>query len=697
MKRILILTILILGVFTTSIFAQSAVKKGDEAFDSYRYESAVEYYTQALPSIKNLEQYSQITYRIGFAHYQMRNTVMAEEFFAKSLKSNSQQLTPEARLYYGHTLRMNGKYEDAIEVYETYLDIVPDDYRAKTAIKSCKEVPVWENEQTRWEVSNMAYFNSMKNDLTPVWGDKKKTTVLFTTTREGTKSDRGNNERSGQRFADIFEVKVDRKGKWSEATPIGGSVNTEQDEGRPFVTARGNIMYFTRCFSGQKIDIPCKIFKAQKRGKSWTGDVELVIPGFEGLDVAYPTLSPDELTMYFCAKSPAGYGGVDIYKMTRTNPKKDEWGEPINLGEPINTAGDEAYPYIKEDGTLYFSSDGHVGMGGYDLYTAKPRKDGGFEEPQNLRPPINSSSDDYGIMFYDKRERGYFTSTRPGGKGLDDIYFFRIPPLDLAVKGVVRDTTKEHFEFRIKGVKIQLLNEAGLVASYETSEDGTFFFENLEEDVDYILKASLGSDYFANTYTFTTREIYNDTTIERNINLAQIPKVITLPNIEYDRGKATLRPESTVSLDGLVKTLNDNPHLTIELRAHTDFIGIDESNMTLSDNRAKSCVDYLVSKGIAAERLKSRGFGESEPRVVDSVLSDKYKFIKAGDILTEGFIVGLKSKDKQEICHQLNRRTEFAVESKTFGLQPGQDPFELENEHVIRKGDAEIELEGDEF
>jgi len=211
------------------------------------------------------------------------------------------------------------------------------------------------------------------------------------------------------------------------------------------------------------------------------------------------------------------------------------------------------------------------------------------------------------------------------------------------------------------------------------------------------MKASLGEDYFANTYTFTTRGIYHDTTLVININMASIPQIIELPNIEYDFNKATLRPESTVALDGLVKTLEDNPHLAIELRAHTDFRGTDEAHMELSQARAQSCVNYLTEKGIEKDRLTSRGFGESMPRTVDSTLAAKHDFLKPGNILTEGFILDLPNKEQREIAHQLNRRTEFSVKSKTYGLEPGEDPFEAENEHVIKKGDAEIEVGGGEF
>lgn len=695
MKRLVLFVFTLAFVALSQSFAQTSSRKGDEAFDQYRFEDAIDYYTAALSGNKNTEDYALMAYRVGYCYREMRQMKLSEDFLAKALKTGSQQLPVEARLYYADALRMNGKYEDAIEVYETYLDVVPGDYRAKVGIESCKNVPKWENEPTRYEISNMAYFNSMQQDFSPVWGDNKNRMVLFTTTREGTVGD-NQNLKAGQKFSDIFMIVQDRKGNWSEATPLGGYINTDQDEGTPTLNAKGNLMYFTRCYGGDKEDIPCKIFKAVKRGKTWSGEEELVISGFETYEVAYPCLTKDELTLYFVAKAPSGFGGSDIYKMERST-KKENFGEPINLGATINTLGDETFPYIRDDGALYFASDGHIGMGGLDIFRAEPDGNGEFKKPENLRPPINSAADDFGIMFYDKRERGYFSSNRIGGKGLDDIYFFRVPPLELLVRGIVRDTTKAHFEYRLKGAKIQLLNEAGVVSAYETGDDGTFIFKNLEEDTDYILKASLGDGYFANTYTFTTREIYHDTTIVVDINLAQIPQVISLPNIEYDFAKATLRPESTVSLDGLVKTLTDNPHLAIELRSHTDFRGNDEDNLKLSDDRAKACVDYLVEKGIKADRLTWRGFGESMPRTVDELMIKENTFLKTGDVLTEDFIKKLSNEEQREIAHQLNRRTEFSIKSKVYGLQPGQDPFEIKNENLIKKGDAEVEIGGGEF
>jgi peptidoglycan-associated lipoprotein len=694
MKRIIFLVILS-GLFFYNANAQTGVKKGDVAFDQYRYEEAIDYYTEALPGLSSSEQTALVAYRVGYCYREMRNAKKAEEYFRKALKTNSQRLKPEARLYYADALRMNGKYEDAIEVYNTYLDLVPNDHRAKVGIESCKVVPKWENLPTRYEVNTMAYFNSMKQDFAPAWGDDDYTLVFFTSSREGTTGDR-NNLKSGQKFTDIFQIELDRKGNWSEAMPLRGYINSDDDEGAVSVNNKGNLMYFTRCFSGDDVDIPCQIFTANQRGRAWSDVKKLKIPGFEAYEVGYPELSPDETKLYFSANTPTGFGGSDLYVITRAD-SKSEWGEPVNLGKLINTAGDETFPTIRSNGTLYFASDGHVGMGGLDIFEAKPDGEGGFEEPVNLRPPLNSEADDFKIIYKGDKEEGYFSSNRPGGKGMDDIYEFRMPPIDISVRGAVKDTTNPKFPYRIKGAKIQLMTDEGLQQAFETSDDGSYVFKNLHEETDYILKASVGEDYFANTYSFTTRGIMHDTSIVININMASIPKIIELPNIEYDLDKATLRPESTVALDGLVKTLNDNPHLAIELRAHTDFRGSDEHNMELSDARAKSCVDYLTEKGIDEDRLTWRGFGESMPRVIDSTLAKKHDFLDTGDILTEGFILDLPSKDQRETAHQLNRRTEFSVESKTYGLEPGEDPFEEKNENVIKKGDAEIEVGGGEF
>lgn len=688
MKRLFVIFSILL-ITVTSALAQPSLKKGDEAYDQFRYEEAIEYYLKSLPSINNSEVKADVLYRIGYCYLEMRNSFKGEEYLRKALQTNSQALRPEAKMHYADAMRMNGKYEDAIEVYKKYLETVPDDYRAKRGLESCKLVPKWENSQTRYEVENMAYFNSLKHDFAPTWADDDYQLVFFTSSREGSKGTR-NNLRIGQKFTDLFQIEQDRKGNWSEPVPLSGFVNTEDDEGASTLTDRGNYLYFTRCKAGDNVDIPCKIFKSKKRGRSWSAGDLFVIPGFEEIEVGYPSLSKDGLIMYFSAKSPRGFGGMDIYYMSREDDR-DPFGEPVNIGAPINTAGDEVFPNIRQPGVLYFASDGHIGMGGLDIYRTEMDTAGEWQDPTNMKPPINSSYDDFGIIFYGKKEKGYFSSNREGGKGLDDIYYFKVPPLELAVRGVVKDTSNIRFIRRLKDAEVSLMDESGIVEQTLTGNDGTFFFE-LEEDKDYILKAKLGEDYFANSAAFTTRNIYKDSTLVVNINLARIPQIIELPNIEYDLDKATLRPESTVALDHLVKTLKDNPHLAIELRAHTDFRGDDEYNTDLSRRRAKSCVDYLIDKGIKSDRLTWKGFGESMPRVIDTTIASKHEFLDPGDILTEGFILEMRSENKRDIAHQLNRRTEFSVKSKTYGLKPGEVPEE--DEHKVEKGDAEIQKVG---
>jgi peptidoglycan-associated lipoprotein len=236
------------------------------------------------------------------------------------------------------------------------------------------------------------------------------------------------------------------------------------------------------------------------------------------------------------------------------------------------------------------------------------------------------------------------------------------------VQGFVKDTTDLTSIFRIKDANVTLLDEQSIVKEMKSDEKGAYIFE-LEVNKNYTLKAEVNENYFANSVSFTTKGVEYDTIIYIDLNLARIPLIIELPNIEYDLGKATLRPESTVALDGLIKTLTDNPHITIEMRAHTDYRDTDEKNQILSENRAKACVDYLILKGIDPERLTSKGFGESSPKVVDKWSAEKYKFLKEGDILTPAFIDKLPTKEQQEICHQMNRRTEFSVTRKDYKLQ----------------------------
>jgi len=671
MKRII--TILILTFAGSLLFAQqSLIEKGDEAFDSYMFEIAADYYQKALPAIKTKDEKARVCFRLGISYFEIGKFTQAEESFTEAFTiityenaDNPELNKGEVLLKYADALRMSGKYEKAINIYELYLKKEPNDYRALNGKESCINAPKWINRPTRYKVTNVANFNSAKLDFSPVWSSKDYRSIYFTTSRDGTLGNR-DNYKSGQKFTDLFEAAQDRKGTWSEPTPLVGEINSEFFEGAASVGPRGTEIIFTRCEAGKNIDIPCKLYFASKRGNVWSTPVEINIPGFEGFEVGYPAISKTGNHVVFASNKSGGYGGMDLYKAD-FDIKTGQISNVANLGYNINTTGDEVFPYLKEDNKLYFASDGRGGMGGLDIFVATPYEGGLFKDAQNLRYPINSSYDDFGIVFKGNNEEGYFSSNRPGGKGGDDIYSFILPPLIVKVQGFVKDTTDMSKIVRLKDASVTLLDDQSIVKEMKSDATGAFSFE-LVPGKNYTLKAMVNENYFANSVSFTTKGVEYDTVIFIDLNLAKIPLIIELPNIEYELAKADLRPESTVSLDNLVKTLNDNPHITIELRAHTDYRGGDDYNMDLSYRRAKSCVDYLVLNGIDSLRLTSKGFGETMPKVIDEKTAAQFPFLKAGDVLTPEFIDKLPGKEKQEICHQLNRRTEFSVLRKDYNL-----------------------------
>ncbi|MDD2635349.1 MAG: OmpA family protein [Bacteroidales bacterium] len=696
MKRI-VLVMLIL-IFPIIMLGQKAlIEKGDGYYNTYMFDLAKDYYEKALSSITAQAVKADVNYKLGYCYKMLGNSDKAEMYFGVAVKNYVKGvIKPDVLLFYADALKMNGKYEEAIDIYKQYLQVSPQDHRASSGLAACKLVPKWINRPTRYKVVNVSKFNTMHLDFSPTWASKDYRSLYFTSSREGSMGSR-DNYKSGQKFTDIFEVSQDRKGNWSEPTPLAGGVNTEDDEGASTVSLKGSEMFFTRCKAGKKIDEPCKIFYTNKKGNAWGEPVQVSIAGFENYEVGYPALSKDDKTLYFSAEAPAGYGGMDLYMAERIGKSGYEFGRPVNLGNVVNTLGDEVFPTIRSNGTLYFASDGHKGMGGLDIYKTIMDDNGTITGIENMKYPINSSFDDFGIVFEGDKETGYFSSNRKGGKGSDDLYSFSLPPLVINLNGLVRDTTDiDHIKL-LKDAKITILNDAGVAGELVSSTTGGFTFE-LEQDQNYKVKAEVTKDYFSNSITFSTFNVEYDTVINIVINLAKIPKIITLPNIEYEYDKAELRPESTVALDGLVKTMEDNPNLTIELRAHTDFRGRDEYNMELSLARAKSCVDYLIEKGIAADRLTAKGLGESEPKIIDKELNKVFPYFSIGTVLDEQYITNIKDTKKKEEAHQINRRTEFSVLSTDYGSGDDEKTQKDEVKKNKQQGSAIIkEIENGEF
>ncbi len=662
-QKLIIITVLV--IINCTAFAQSKkVKKADESFKAGEYFRANEQYMEVYPKLTEKKLKAEVAFKMGECNRRMNLPVKAEKWFSKAVANKYNN--PLANLYYGEALKMNGKYEEALAEFQKYQDLVPEDARGANGVQSCKAVIEWSKSPTRYVVENVKDINSKQSDFSPAYG-ANGSELYFTSAREGTVGRKVNGV-SGFNFADIFFTKMDKKGKWSVPVPVEGELNSPFDDGSGCLSKDGSTMYYTICKMEQGKDLGSQILVSQKQDDKWGAPKVVEITKDSSIIVAQPTISADGKTLYFNSNMKGSLGGTDIWKVERSSENAD-WGKPTNLGPQINTVDDEKFPFIREDGTLYFASNGRVGMGGLDIFKAVKDK-GGDWKVENMKTPINSSADDFGIIFDGKEDKGFFSSTRADGKGSDDIYSFILQPLVFSIKGLVKNAENG---VAIPEAEVKMVGSEGTSLQTLSGNDGSFRF-NLKENADYVFTTK--KDKFLNGKgNETTKGLTENKVLEILITMVPIVKPIEVENIEYEYNKADLRPESMVSLDALVETLNENPNITIELRSHTDARGENQYNLELSQRRAQSVVDYLISKNIKAARLTPKGYGEAQPAVISKKVAEKYPFLKEGDILNEDFIDHLASKEQKESAHQLNRRTEFQVISTTFKDSDGGIPF----------------------
>lgn len=622
--------------------------KANAAFNAGEYYRAIDLYKTAYNKVKDKNKKTEIVFKIAECYRITRDTRKAELWYKKAIQGNFQD--PQVFLRYAQMLMMSQNYQEASEQFKRYRELVPDDPRGESGLRACQLAVQWIEKPIGYQVEEMRYFNSRERDYTPAFGESDYATVYFTSAREDA-TGKAVHGATGGSFTDIFVARMDRKGKWSVPVPMDEDFSTEADDGTPNLSADFSVMYFTRCPKGKNEKLGCQIYLTRRSGAEW-GKPEVLKIAEDSVVVAHPAISPDNLTLYFVSDMPGGYGGKDIWFIKRAN-EGDEWSKPENAGPDINTPGDEMFPYVHPDGTLYFSSDSHPGMGGLDIFKASPSGGSRFNI-ENLRPPINSPDDDFGIVFEAETERGYFSSSRKG-RGNDEIYSFFLPPLRFNINGIVKDEKTDRI---LPGSIVKCIGSDGITVEATTSETGAFRFM-LKPNTDYVFIASRDR-YLNGKERETTKGQEASTDFQVTIYLSPVDQVIELPNIFYDFNRWDLRPESMVSLDKLVETLNDNPNITIELMSHTDSRGSIQDNDLLSQRRAQSVVDYLISKGIAADRLQAKGYGETVPKVVDEKIRGIYPFLTDGLVLSEENINRLPS-DQQENAHQVNRRTEFRV------------------------------------
>lgn len=658
-----IIVILIFFLIIPITFSQKrTLKKADEAFGIGEYHLAFELYEKAYEKIPSKDEKAVVAFKMGECSRIMLDDKDARKWYKKAVRYNVNN--PLAYLYYADALKMNDEYEEAKGHYKKYQNLMPNDPRGRNGVESCDFALEWIKNPTRYTVVELEDINEKSDDFSPSFG-RSRSEIYFTSNRESAQG-KGLSNITGQSYADIFVAKKDRKGKWSVPVPVDGNVNTQGSEGAAIVINDGSTMYFSVCKQTENANIGCKIYKSKYSSGGWSDPQEVVIIGDSSVSLGHPAITPDELTLYFVSDSLPnlkGKGGKDIWVVKRTSPN-GAWGKPENMGSKINTKGDEKFPFIRANGELYFASDGHPGMGGLDIFKAV--KNGTVWEVENMQYPINSSKNDFGICFYEDKEFGYFTSQRDK---YVNLYSFEMPDMIFTLKGTVINSNTNA---PLADAKVKLTSPSGHELEVQSNQEGKFKF-NLNAETDYSVIASKPK-FLSAIVDRSTKGLKKSTEFDVILDLASIETTIALPNIEYDFNKTTLRPESMVSLDELVKTLTINSHITIELAANTDYRGSDESNQTLSEGRANSVIHYLISKGIKEDRLTAVGNGERKPKKITSTTKNgreilaSYRFLKNGDVLTQEFIDKLETEEQKEICHQLNRRTEFRVLRDDYGI-----------------------------
>ncbi len=648
---------LVLFILSTSVLnAQSRrIERANQAYEEGEYNRAVELLREAYSSVNDFELRSEMIFRIARSYYKLRNPRQAEMWFGHAVNRNYPD--PLVHLYYGEVLKMNEKYDEALEQFEIFSELVPDDPRGPNGIESCTLAIEWMDNPTPYVIEDMKFFNSRYRDYSPAFAKEDYSVVYFTSTRENDISDDIHGV-TGEYFSNIFETRRDRQGRWSDPAPLDGNINSRFDEGTPSFSGDYTAMYFTSCRVTREVS-GCQIFVTNRRRDRWERPGRLELTD-DTLIAAHPAVSPNELTLYFVSDMPGSYGEKDIWKVTRRSVQ-DSWGEPENLGPEINTTGNEVFPFVHPDGTIYFSSDGHPGMGGLDIFKATKNGDGSWNV-RNMGYPVNSPADDFGIVFEKDTERGFFTSNR-GRMNIDNIYSFHLPPVVLNAGGVVTDRDSGE---PLPGSVVTMVGSDGTIMEMDTGDNARFRFTMLRPDVEYIFLASQDG-YLTERVSVSTAGLERSREFEVNIAIQSYEKPIELPNIFYDFAMWDLRPESKEALDRLVQTLKNNPNIVIELASHTDSRGGREFNLELSQKRAQSVVNYLIENGISPDRLVAKGYADSSPKVVDEEISSEHSFLPEGQPLTEEFINTLPTEEQREAAHQINRRTEFSVIRDDYG------------------------------
>ncbi|MDR2495609.1 MAG: OmpA family protein [Tannerellaceae bacterium] len=619
------------------------------------YEAAAIYrkvYAKTPPKERAARGY--IAFRMGECNRVINNISRAAGDYLNALRYQYPDTTLYLRL--GQTHQKRGLYAEAIKYYKEYLKINPGYLPALNGISGSELAAAWKKSPSRYIVRRMDKFNSRYSEFSPMLYGEKFDQLYFASSRKKAKDAKPSGV-TGLANNNFYLAKQDDKGVWQAPVEIEDPVNTEFDEGVPSFTADGSLMYYTYCAQAADGPRTAEIYAAPRSSAEWGKGDRVAIVKDSVTTLGHPAVSPDGAYLYFVSDVTGGYGGRDIFRVKRTG---NDFGPMENLGPQINTPGDEMFPYVRDSVTLYFASDGHPGLGGLDLFKATLDSLGVWHV-ENLKPPVNSMADDFGITFAGPLEKGFFSSNRNDLRGCDHIYSFELPTLTVAIEGIVADVDDNPLE----DATVRIVGRDGLNEKATVRKDGSYRVE-LRRDVSYVMMAS-ARGYLNQNFELTTLAEEKSETYVVDFFLSPIYRPVVVENIFYAFNQATLRPESKEALDEMIKLLNDNPNVTLEFGSHTDRIGSAAYNEGLAQRRAQSVVDYLIAAGIASDRLEAKGYGKSVPKTIDRKIAEQYDFLNEGDILSEDFVNAL-TPEQQAIADQINRRTEFKVLRLDYNL-----------------------------
>ena len=665
-----------------SCAADNAMRKGEKFLAIGEYHDAAEQFKKAYTKTPTKERQlrGQRALKMAHCYRHISSTQKAISAYRNALRYNVATL--DDRLDYARLLLKNGEYKRALTEFELLNDSMPNNVLVRNGLLSAKMAPKWKEQGSDYTVKKMTEFNSRRADFCPVLAGDQWDRLYFSSTRNDALGDELSGI-TGAKPGDIFFSDKDDKGKWSKPQTIESGLNTEYDEGACCLSPDGSTMYLTQCLSDASYPRFAQIVTAQRSDASWGKTTPLLITNDTLSSYAHPAVSPDGEWLYFVSDMPGGKGGLDIWRMrlTANGPVGVE-----NLGEPINTPGDEMFPTFRPNGDFYFSSDGHPGFGGLDIFIATVGEDGKYHL-SHPGYPLNSQGDDFGMTFQGQLNQGFFSSNRGDGRGWDHVYSFYNPEIVQTIRGWIY----EQDGYELTAGEARIVGTDGTNLRLGVRGDGSFEYV-VKPGVDYIILAMC--DGFLNH----KEEIHVDSVKESKVYdlqfpLASISAPVLIDNIFYAFDKATLLPESKNALDSLILMLNENPNITIELSAHTDYRGAEDYNKKLSQKRAESVVKYLINHGIAADRLTAVGYGEEKPKTIRRKVAERYPWLKENDVLTEEFILKLKP-EQQETANALNRRTEFKVLRTTYNMFDKDGNLKNPPKKPV---DKEVETDDDTF